>query len=145
MAIKQIMKFRTEDGAEFEDGTSAGKHDLAISAGTTTDALGLLGTILSDAKRQDIEAAFTAVVDGGPIHPIEEALRHFADVFALGRRIRAEEAEVGQAPRPDVNSPAYLSAQAEIIERMAAIPDRARALMPALTVAPEAPRPNIFG
>jgi hypothetical protein len=133
MAVKEVVKteYHTDDGSVFEDKLSADKHDLAVSAGTTTAAVEAQAAILTSFHTADLDAAFESAVAGGPVLPTEDAIRRLAALFLFARRpaaVRPATAVTGEA----------VGALADNLSKLNAAP------APEPEVAPEAPKPDIF-
>lgn len=143
MAVKEVVKteYHTDDGSVFEDKLSADKHDLAVSAGTTTAAVEAQAAILAGFHTADLDAAFESAVAGGPVLPTEDAIRRLAALFLFARRPAAP-----PATKKDPADPAAAvtgAAVGTLADNLAKL-NAAPAPAPEPEVAPEAPKPDIF-
>ena len=140
MAVKEVVKteYHTDDGSVFEDKLSADKHDLAVSAGTTTAAVEAQAAIVASFHTADLDASFESAVAGGPVLPIEDAIRRLAALFLFARR-PVDPAQ--KAPAAAVTG-AAVGTLADNLAKLNAAPAPAPAPEP--EVAPEAPKPDIF-
>ena len=85
MTVQKIEAFKAQDGAIFEDENEAGKHDLAIDAGTSTDNIGLLVSMIGRITGPDVVSALHAALKGEPAQPAEEVIANLSRLFGIAR------------------------------------------------------------
>lgn len=146
MAVKEVVKteYHTDDGSVFEDKLSADKHDLAVSAGTTTAAVDAQVAIIASVHTADFEAAFESALAGGPVLPTEDAIRRLAALFIFARRPQVTPEKSTAALSGTLAAAPVSADQVSTLADNLAKLNAAPAPAPEPEVAPEAPKPDIF-
>ncbi len=150
MAVRIVQAAQTSDGQLFLNLIEANKHDLGLEVGISSERMSTFSAILADAKAGDIEGAFEAVISGGVLHPVEEAVRWLAGIFQVARKratavtekptanaAAVAAAKAAPAPEPDPDDEPEPVVGVKIPATPASVPAPA-------PVVPEPPKPNIF-